>query len=197
MKHVLLLLTVLVSAIPLQATVWQVGVSRQYTMPSQVSSLVKNNDTVEIDAGIQQAQDEMTVVAGLMQAHIKKNASIAQSQADYATETERIEKRYNDALERYTSLEDVAHAYVLADLDTTAGAALVHHPSQLATTREFVEVIERVMPGAASRIQIDGPSIPSNIPPKPHYISELYPDWHATPLEEGVRKTIEFYRKPN
>lgn len=61
--------------------------------------------TVEIDAGIQQAQDEMTVVAGLMQAHIKKNASIAQSQADYATETERIEKRYNDALERYTSLE--------------------------------------------------------------------------------------------
>ena len=51
MKHVLLLLTVLVSAIPLQATVWQVGVSRQYTMPSQVSSLVKNNDTVEIDAG--------------------------------------------------------------------------------------------------------------------------------------------------
>ena len=61
--------------------------------------------TVEIDAGIQQAQDEMTVVAGLMQAHIKKNASIAQSQADYATETERIEKRYNDALERYTAFE--------------------------------------------------------------------------------------------
>ena len=45
------------------------------------------------------------LLAGLMQAHIKKNASIAQSQADYATETERIEKRYNDALERYTALE--------------------------------------------------------------------------------------------
>ena len=38
--------------------------------------------TEELDAGMQQAQDEMTVVAGLMQAHIKKNASIAQSQAD-------------------------------------------------------------------------------------------------------------------
>ncbi len=61
--------------------------------------------TEELDAGMQQAQDEMTVVAGLMQAHIKKNASIAQSQADYAIETERIEKRYNDALERYTALE--------------------------------------------------------------------------------------------
>jgi hypothetical protein len=55
---------------------------------------------------MQQAQDEMTVVAGLMQAHVKKNASVAQFQADYASETERIENRYNDALERYTALED-------------------------------------------------------------------------------------------
>ena len=51
MKYLVLLLTVLVSAIPLQATVWHVGVSRQYKMPSQVSTLVKDNDTVEIDAG--------------------------------------------------------------------------------------------------------------------------------------------------
>jgi len=61
--------------------------------------------TVELDVGMQQAQDEMTVVAGLMQAHVKKNASVAQSQADYAAETERIETRYNAALERYTTLE--------------------------------------------------------------------------------------------
>jgi ABC-type lipopolysaccharide export system ATPase subunit len=62
-------------------------------------------DTVELDADMQQALDEKKVVEGLMQAHIKKNASIAQSQADYAAETDRIEKRYNDALGRYTFLE--------------------------------------------------------------------------------------------
>ena len=62
-------------------------------------------DMVELDAGMQQAQDEMTVVVGRMQAHVKKNASVAQSQTEYAAETERIEKRYNDALERYTALE--------------------------------------------------------------------------------------------
>lgn len=61
---------------------------------------------VELDAGMQQAQDEMTVVAGLMQAHVKQNASVAQSQVDYAAKTERIEKRYNEALERHTILED-------------------------------------------------------------------------------------------
>lgn len=62
-------------------------------------------DTTALDAEMQQEQDEMTVVSELMQAHIKKNASVAQSQEAYALETERIEKRYNAALEHYNALE--------------------------------------------------------------------------------------------
>ena len=54
---------------------------------------------------MQQEQDEMAVVSELMQVHIKKNASDAQSQEAYALETERIEKRYNTAFEHYTALE--------------------------------------------------------------------------------------------
>lgn len=54
---------------------------------------------------MQQEQDEMAVVSELMQSHIKKNASVAQSQEAYALETERIEKRYNAAFEHYTTLE--------------------------------------------------------------------------------------------
>ncbi|MBK5284963.1 MAG: T9SS type A sorting domain-containing protein [Bacteroidia bacterium] len=34
------------------ATIWLVGPSRTYTMPSQVSTLVLNGDTIDIDAGI-------------------------------------------------------------------------------------------------------------------------------------------------
>ena len=63
------------------------------------------SDTEKLDVGMLQAQDEMTVVAGLMQTHIKKNASVAQSQEAYALETERIENRYNAAFEHYTALE--------------------------------------------------------------------------------------------
>lgn len=96
----------------------------------------------------------------------------------------------------YDYVEDVAHAFVRSALETPAGSAVVDLPSQVATTGEFVEVIDRVVPGAGSRIRIDGPSIPSNIPPKPQYISELFPDWRVTTLEEGIRKTIEFYRPP-
>ena len=62
-------------------------------------------DTSALTAKMQHESDEMAVVSELMQAHIKKNASVAQSQEAYALETERIEKRYNAALEHYNALE--------------------------------------------------------------------------------------------
>lgn len=62
-------------------------------------------ETAGIDAEMKREHDEMTVLSELMQAHIKKNASVAQSQEAYALETERIGERYNAALEHYTTLE--------------------------------------------------------------------------------------------
>ena len=62
-------------------------------------------DTTALDTEMQREHDEMTVVSELMQAHIKKNASVAQSQEAYALETERIENRYNAAYKHYTALE--------------------------------------------------------------------------------------------
>ncbi|AGG07282.1 site-specific recombinase domain-containing protein [Dehalococcoides mccartyi BTF08] len=62
-------------------------------------------DTTTLDAEMQQEQDEMIVVSELMQAHIKKNASVAQSQEAYALEAGRIENRYNTAFEHYIALE--------------------------------------------------------------------------------------------
>lgn len=62
-------------------------------------------DTAALATEMQQEQDEMTVVSELMQAHIKKNASVAQSQEAYALEAGRIENRYNAAFEHCTALE--------------------------------------------------------------------------------------------
>jgi hypothetical protein len=47
----------------------------------------------------------MTIASELMKAHIKRNASVSQSQEAYAQEAGRIEERYNTALEHYTALE--------------------------------------------------------------------------------------------
>ncbi len=95
----------------------------------------------------------------------------------------------------YDYVEDVALAFVRSALETPPGSTVVDLPSQLATTEEFVEIIDRVVPGSGSRISVNGPSIPSNIPPKPNFISSLFPDWQPVTLEDGVRRTVEFYRK--
>lgn len=47
----------------------------------------------------------MVLLSELMQAHIKKNATVAQSQEAYALEVGRIEERYNAALEHHNALE--------------------------------------------------------------------------------------------
>lgn len=53
MKHIVLIIFLGFYAVNfIQATTWQVGQSRQYTKPSQVSTLVKDGDTVNIDAGV-------------------------------------------------------------------------------------------------------------------------------------------------
>ena len=62
-------------------------------------------DTTKLDAEMQREHYEMAVASELMKAHVKKNASVAQSQETYAQEAERIEERYNAALEHYTALE--------------------------------------------------------------------------------------------
>lgn len=61
-------------------------------------------DVSEIETEIDRLEDEMSVAAGLMQEHIRRNASVAQSQEAYAKETARIEKRYNEAMERQQEL---------------------------------------------------------------------------------------------
>ena len=51
MKTQLTIIFVLVTSIA-ECTIWKVGSTRTYTLPSQVSTLVQNGDTVEIDSGI-------------------------------------------------------------------------------------------------------------------------------------------------
>ena len=86
-------------------------------------------------------------------------------------------------------------AFVRSALECPAGAAVVDLPGEQATTEEFARAIESVVPESKGRIHVDGPSIPSNIPPQPNYISNLFADWRATPLVEGVRKTVDYYRQ--
>lgn len=95
----------------------------------------------------------------------------------------------------YDYVEDVATAFVRSALETPPGWAVVDLPSQLATVEEVVQSVGRIVPGSESRLSINGPEIPANIPPKPKYISSIFPDWRPTDLDTGLSKTVDFYRK--
>jgi len=95
----------------------------------------------------------------------------------------------------YDYIEDVARAFVRCAFETPAGASVADLPGEQATTEEFIRAITTVIPEAEGRIQVDGPEIPTNIPSDPHYLPRLFSDWTPTPLLEGVRRTVEFYRR--
>lgn len=94
----------------------------------------------------------------------------------------------------YDYVEDVARAFVQAALETPPGAHVVDLPGNPASTEEFRREIVSLVPESAGRLTVDGPLIPSNIPPRPHFITQLLPDWRVTPLREGIQQTIDFYR---
>ena len=61
------------------ATTWKVGISRLYKVPSQVSSLVSNGDTIDIDAGVYESDVAKWTSSNLLirgiggMAHLKAN----------------------------------------------------------------------------------------------------------------------------
>jgi UDP-glucose 4-epimerase len=95
----------------------------------------------------------------------------------------------------YDYVEDVARAFVRAAFECPNSALVVDLPSEPATPFDIVRHIEAVLPEARGTIAVDGPAVPPNVPPFPRPMTALFPDWHATPLAEGVRRTIEFYRQ--
>ncbi len=68
-------------------TTWEVGPTRTYTTPSQVSSLVGNGDTVAIDAGTYLGDvaswyaDDLTLIGIGGKAHLRANGNNAQGKA--------------------------------------------------------------------------------------------------------------------
>lgn len=96
----------------------------------------------------------------------------------------------------YDYVEDVARAFVRAALETPAGAEVLDLPGPLASIHEVVSAILAAAPDAAGRITAGGPALPAHAPPHPRFIQTRYPDWKTTSLQEGMARTVAFYRNP-
>lgn len=95
----------------------------------------------------------------------------------------------------YDYVEDVARAFVRAALETPAGANVVDLPGEQATCEDFVHALCDIAPSADSLITVDGPSIPPNVTVNSKRITDLFPDWVATPLRNGIQQTVDYYRR--
>jgi nucleoside-diphosphate-sugar epimerase len=93
----------------------------------------------------------------------------------------------------YDYVGDVAAAFVRSALDPSPGSFVFDLPSQRASPQDFIAAIDRVVPGSGKTLSAEGPHIPSNVPRQPNGIHRLFPDWRPTTIDEGIRKTVEFY----
>ncbi len=94
----------------------------------------------------------------------------------------------------YDYVEDVARAFVRGALETPPGAPVIDLAGEIADVDQIIAAIGAAVPEAASKISVSGPPIPAHAPPRPRFIPTLYPDWTTTPLAEGIRRTVDFYR---
>jgi UDP-glucose 4-epimerase len=94
----------------------------------------------------------------------------------------------------YDFVEDVARAFVRGALETPHGCHVVDLPSQEATTDQIVELLTCIVPSSAGRLTTHGGPIPVNKPGAWQFITQLFPDWQATTLADGLTKTVAFYR---
>lgn len=94
----------------------------------------------------------------------------------------------------YDYVEDVARAFVRSAVEPKQGAYVLDLPGAVVSVGEVLEALVRIVPEARGKIRAEGVRVPSHRPPAPHWIQQLYPDWETTSLDDGLRRTVEFYR---
>lgn len=97
----------------------------------------------------------------------------------------------------YDFVEDVARALVRGATQCPAAFTIADMHCQQATVEGLVEEIEAILPGSRELLSIAGPKLPASLPTQPSYVETIFPGFQATPLREGLRKTIHYYQDRN
>jgi UDP-glucuronate 4-epimerase len=91
---------------------------------------------------------------------------------------------------------DVAAALVAMSRAAFEGAAVFNMPGSVATMAEVVSAIEAAAPEARGRITFDDTPLPLPAEMAAGGLVELLGGVAVTPLAEGVRETVDHYRRP-
>jgi nucleoside-diphosphate-sugar epimerase len=90
-------------------------------------------------------------------------------------------------------VEDVAESFVRCLLAPLEGAHVFNLEGSVITMDELIATLDRIRPGAAGLISAQGPQVPVAYRMDAAQLRSLVPGIPETPLEEGVRRTVETY----
>ncbi|MDX1979318.1 MAG: NAD-dependent epimerase/dehydratase family protein [Bryobacteraceae bacterium] len=92
-------------------------------------------------------------------------------------------------------VEDVAESFIRCLLSDVEGAHVFNLAGDVVHMDEIVATLERLRPGAAGLISASGPQVPVAYRMDDSALRQAVPDIPKTPLEEGLRITVEMYER--
>lgn len=90
-------------------------------------------------------------------------------------------------------VEDVAEAFVHCLLSGVDGAHVFNLAGEVVTMEELIGAIARLRPEAARLLSFSGPQVPVAFRMDASRLDALVPGIPRTPLEEGIRRTLEIF----
>jgi len=90
-------------------------------------------------------------------------------------------------------VDDVAAAYEAAVTSTAAGAHVFNLAGTTVSNERVIDEIRHIVPKAD--LAVAGPPLPIAPELDPGNLAAIFPDLPQTPLREGIKQTIEFYRR--
>jgi nucleoside-diphosphate-sugar epimerase len=91
--------------------------------------------------------------------------------------------------------EDVAEAFVRAALQGPEGAHVYNLAGDIVRMSDLVSRIDALRPGAARLLSITGPQVPVSFHMDATALHEAVPGIPRTPLDEGLRRTLEIFER--
>ncbi|MEZ5356696.1 MAG: NAD(P)-dependent oxidoreductase [Bryobacteraceae bacterium] len=92
-------------------------------------------------------------------------------------------------------VEDVAETFVRCALSEVEGAHVFNLAGDIVKMDDLVAMLERLRPGAGKLISVSGPQVPVSFRMDASRLQAIVPGIRKTPLEEGVRKTLEMFER--
>ena len=92
-------------------------------------------------------------------------------------------------------VEDVAEIFIRCLLSDLSGAHVFNLAGEIIRMVDFIEAIDREMPGSARLLSAEGPQVPVSYKLDDAQLRAAVPGIPRTPLADGIRKTAEIFER--